>query len=79
MSEFKDKATTLIAEEKALVIEERGRAIGLYIPLARKDGAKSREETERLERVIADMLGHTGMTREAFEAAREEAGKADSV
>jgi hypothetical protein len=72
--EFKDRVTTLIAEEKALVIEKRGRAVGFYIPLAKKDVSRAKEETEKLEHVIADILERTGMTREAFEAAWEEAG-----
>ncbi len=72
--EFKEKATHLIAGTETLVIEKRGRPIGFYLPLATKDVVKVGEATEKLEGTIAGILERTGMTREAFEAAWEEAG-----
>ena len=75
--EFKDKVTALIAEEKGLVIERHGKPVGFYIPLVKKDKAKAKEAAERLERTIESILERTGMTREEFEAAWDEAGRSD--
>ena len=75
--EFKDKATSLIAEEKGLVIERHGKPVGFYIPLVKKDKAAAKEAAERLERTIESILERRGMTREEFEAAWDEAGRAD--
>lgn len=75
--EFKNKVTALIAEEEALVIEKHGRPVGFYLPLAKKDPAERREAAEQLEHTIESLLTRTGMTREAFEAAWEEAGKGE--
>ena len=75
--EFKDKATSLIAEEKGLVIERHGKPVGFYIPLVKKDKAAAKEAAARLERTIEDILERRGMTREEFEAAWDEAGRAD--
>ena len=73
--EFKDRATALINEEKGLVIEKRGKPVGFYIPIPQKDKAKAEEAVERLERTIESILERTGMTREEFEAAWDEAGR----
>ena len=75
--EFKDKATSLIAEEKGLVIERHGKPVGFYIPLVKKDKAAAKEAAERLERTIEGILERTGVTREEFEAAWDEVGRAD--
>lgn len=72
--EFKEKATHLVSGAETLIIEKRGKPIGFYLPLTTKDAAKAEEATEKLERTIAGILERTGMTREAFEAAWEEAG-----
>ncbi|MBS3933895.1 MAG: hypothetical protein KGZ35_06015 [Truepera sp.] len=73
--EFKTKATALIAEERALVIEKHGKPVGFYIPLQQKDKAKAREAAERLEQALAGILQRTGLTREEFEQAWDEAGR----
>ncbi len=73
--EFKDKVTALIAEEKGLVIERHGKPVGFYIPLVKKDKAQAKEAVEKLERTIESILERTGMTREEFEAAWDEAGR----
>lgn len=73
--EFKAKATTLIAEEKAIVIEKHGKPVGFYIPLLKKDKSQAREAADKLEHTIEGILERTGMSREAFEAEWEEAGR----
>lgn len=75
--EFKDKATALIAEEKGLIIERHGKPVGFYIPLVKKDKAKAQEAAQKLEHTIENILTRTGMTREEFEAAWDEAGRSD--
>ena len=72
--EFKEKATHLVSETETLIIEKRGKPIGFYLPLAKKDKTEAAEAAEKLEATIADILARTGMTREEFEAAWEEAG-----
>lgn len=62
--EFKEKATTLISEEKAVVIEKHGTPVGFYIPILKKDKAKAREASDRLERTIHEVLARTGMTED---------------
>lgn len=76
--EFKEKATHLVSETEALIIEKRGKPIGFYLPLATKDVKKAEAATEKLEHTIAGILERTGMTRDAFEAAWEEAGVRES-
>lgn len=73
--EFKTKATALIAEAETLVIEKHGKPVGFYIPLRQKDKAKARAAAERLEQTLAGILQRTGMTREEFERAWDEAGR----
>ncbi len=72
--EFKEKATNLVSGTETLIIEKRGKPIGFYLPLTKKDVSRAAESTEKLEHTIAGILERTGMTREAFEAAWEEAG-----
>ncbi len=73
--EFKARATALINEAKPLIIEKHGKPVGFYLPLAQKDRAKAREAADRLEATIASILERTGMTRDEFEAAWEDAGR----
>lgn len=75
--EFKTKVTSLIADEKALVIEKHGKPVGFYIPLPKKDNTKAREAAAKLEHTLEGILNRTGMTREAFEAAWEQAGQGE--
>ena len=75
--EFKTKATALISEEKALVIEKHGKPVGFYIPLPKKDKIEAREAADRLEHTLEGILARTGMTREEFEAEWEEAGRGE--
>ena len=76
--EFKEKATALIAEADTLVIEKHGKPVGFYIPLRQKDKAQAREAAERLEQVLEGILQRTGMTREEFDRAWDEAGRRDA-
>jgi len=64
VQEFKDKATTLIAEEKALVIEKHGKPVGFYIPIPKKDKAKAKEAADRLQKTVDEVLARTGMTED---------------
>jgi antitoxin (DNA-binding transcriptional repressor) of toxin-antitoxin stability system len=73
--EFKTKATALIAEGESLVIEKHGKPVGFYIPLQQKDKAKARAAAERFEQTLAGILQRTGMTREEFDMAWEQAGR----
>ncbi len=66
--EFKEKATTLLAEETAIVVERRGTPIGLYIPLPKKDKAKAKEAAERLQETVDKVLEQTGMTEDELVA-----------
>lgn len=66
--EFKDKATALIAEEKALVIEKHGKPVGFYIPIPTKDKAEAREAAERLQKTVDQVLSQMGMTEDELVA-----------
>ncbi len=76
--EFKDRATALINEEKGLVIERRGKPVGFYIPLVKKDKAEAEEAAAKLEHTLEGILERAGMTRAELEAAWDEAGSEDS-
>ena len=62
--EFKTKATSLIADEKALVIERHGKPVGFYIPIVPKDKAKAKEAADRLQVTIDKVLERTGMSED---------------
>jgi antitoxin (DNA-binding transcriptional repressor) of toxin-antitoxin stability system len=68
--EFKDRATTLIAEARPLVIEKHGKPVGFYVPLTAKDktGPEVKASVERLDAVVADILARTGMSEDEFVA-----------
>jgi hypothetical protein len=68
--EFKDKATTLIAEEKALVIEKHGKPVGFYIPIKPKDKSRPevKEAVARLDSLMEEILARTGMSEDEFVA-----------
>ena len=62
--EFKDKATALISEEEALVIEKHGKPVGFYIPIVQKDKAEAKQAADRLQATVDEVLEHTGMTED---------------
>lgn len=62
--EFKEKATALIAEERALVIEKHGEPVGFYIPIPKRDKAEAQQAVDKLEKTIDGVLTHTGMTED---------------
>lgn len=66
--EPKEKATALIAGEKAVVIEKHGKPVGFYLPLANKDKVEAKKAADWLEATIADILERTGMTEDEFVA-----------
>lgn len=66
--EFKEKATVLLAEAEAMVVERHGTPIGFYIPLPKKDKAKAREAAERLQQTVDKVLEQTGMSEDELVA-----------
>lgn len=66
--EFKNKATSLIAEGENLVIEKHGKPVGFYLPIKVKDrsGPEIKASVERLDALMADILARTGMSEDEF-------------
>jgi antitoxin (DNA-binding transcriptional repressor) of toxin-antitoxin stability system len=66
--EFKNKATALIAEEEALIIEKHGKPVGFYIPIKPKDknSPELKEAIARLDALMEDILARTGMSEDEF-------------
>lgn len=66
--EFKEKATVLLAEAEAMVVERHGTPIGFYIPLPKKDKAEAQRAAERLQQTVDKVLEQTGMTEDELVA-----------
>lgn len=68
--EFKDRLTSLIAAEEALVVERRGQPVGFYVPIKAKDKTcpEAEESVSRLDALINEVLARTGLSEDEFVA-----------
>ena len=53
--EFKDNATTLLANGETLVVERHGKPVGFFIPIVANDRAKGKEALDRFGRLVEDL------------------------
>lgn len=59
--EFRDQATSLMAEGETLVIERHGKPIGFYVPVEAKDRKAGRRALARLGTAVEGLLAAVGV------------------
>lgn len=61
---FKNEATTLLNAHETLVVERRGVAVGVFIPLAAKDRSTAARSLTDLGASLQELLAAHGLTEE---------------
>jgi antitoxin (DNA-binding transcriptional repressor) of toxin-antitoxin stability system len=64
--ELKNSATQLISTNETLVIQRRGKPVGVYVPLQSPSAAERKELLDRLEKITARVQKRTGLSEEAL-------------
>jgi antitoxin (DNA-binding transcriptional repressor) of toxin-antitoxin stability system len=66
--EFRDRATSMMAEGETLVIERRGEPIGFYVPITAKDRKAGRKALGRLGKAVEGLLATAGVSEDELVA-----------
>jgi antitoxin (DNA-binding transcriptional repressor) of toxin-antitoxin stability system len=66
--EFRDQATSMMAQGETLVIERHGEPIGFYVPIAAKDRKAGRKALGRLGVAVEGLLATAGLDEDELVA-----------
>jgi antitoxin (DNA-binding transcriptional repressor) of toxin-antitoxin stability system len=66
--EFRDQATSMMAEGETLVIERHGEPIGFYVPITAKDRKAGSKALGRLGKAVDALLATAGVSEDELVA-----------